>query len=345
MRLMIVALVLAGIVSSGESVERERLKVVLDTDLGFGSDDAMALLILTQSPRVDLLGVTVVTGNDWLRQEVASALRLLEIAGRPEVPVYPGAEFPLVTSQEEMKARELLFGSTSEAAYKGAWRADGPGRDERRPPDGQFASREAESEHAVDFLIRAIRENPGEVVVAAIGPLTNVALAVAKDPEIATLAKKLLVMGGGIDTLPEFNFWMDPEAARIVLRAPWREVAVTPLNICRQAPFTKEVASRASEGDSPIAKYFAETFLKRHWAPISPLMYDQIAALSLLEPDVVKRSEEIYFDVEIDHGAFYGGTLHWQSRRQPPSGVRKVEVLLDLDYPRFVEEFVDLMTR
>ena len=153
-------------------------------------------------------------------------------------------------------------------------------------------------------------------------------------------------MCGGIDTLPEFNFWMDPEAARIVLRAPWRAVVVTPLNICRQAPFTKEVAAKvAAEGDSPIAKYFAETFLKRHWAPVSPLMYDQIAVLSLLEPDVVRRSEDIYLDVEIDHGVFYGGTLHWQSRRQPPSGVRKVEVLFDLDYPRFVEEFVALMTR
>ena len=321
------------------------IKVVLDTDLGFASDDAMAMLLLLQSSKVDLLGVTVVTGNTWLQQEVANSLRLLEIAGRSAIPVYAGAEDPLVNSMEEMRLRESLYGETSEGGYKGAWKPDGPGRDDVRPPDTQFAQNTAEAGSAVEFIISTIRENPGEVVVAAIGPLTNIAIAVALDPEVASLTGKLVIMGGGIGTRPEFNFWMDPEAARMVLRAPWPEVVVTPLNICWQAPFTQEVARAAAEGDSPIARYFADTYVEDHWAPVTSLMYDQIAVLSLLEPGVVKRSETLWLDVEIDHGPSYGTTLSWDDSVDPPPGTRQVEVLFDLDYPRFVEHFVRLMAR
>ena len=343
--------VLAGVlflflVSKGVAQEpTERIKVVVDTDLGFGSDDAMALLILLQSEKVDLLGVTVVTGNDWRDQEVVNGLRLFEIAGRTGVPVYPGSERPLINSQEETARREALFGETSDGGYKGAWREGGPSPRDVRAPDGKFAARKPESTHAANFIIETIRKHPGEVVLAAIGPLTNVALAVAKDPEIASLAREIIIMGGGVATLPEFNFWMDPEAARIVLRAPWRRVTLTPLDICEQAPFTREVAIAAAEGDSPLARYFAETFLERTEHPVSPLMYDQIAVLSLLEPDVITHAEEMWLDVEIDHGASYGAMLFWNQNRKPPLGVRPASVQIDLDYPRFVEAFLELMKR
>ncbi len=325
---------------------QERLKVVVDTDLGFAMDDAVALLILAQSEKVDLLGVTVVTGNDWLQQEVANTLRLLEIARRPDVPVFPGSERPLINSQEEMRRREALFGETTPGGYKGAWREGGPGPREVRPPDGKFAARKPESTHATNFIIETIRKHPGEVVLAAIGPMTNVALALAKDPEIATLAREIVIMGGGIGTVPEFTFWMDPEAARIVLRAPWRRVTVSPLNITWQVPFTREVASAAAEGDSPIAQYFARTFLTGQADhAVAPFMFDQIAVLALIEPDVVTRAEEMWLDVEIDHGASYGTTLYWNQNRKPPPGVRRAIVQFDLDYPRFIEAFLELMRR
>ncbi len=323
----------------------ERLKVIVDTDLGFASDDAMALLILLQSEKVDLLGVTVVTGNDWLRQEVANALRLLEIAGRPDVPVFAGAERPLLNTQEETKRREALFGETSDGGYKGAWREEGPGPRDVSPPDGKFAEKKAESSHAVNFILETIHRHPGEVVLAAIGPLTNVALALAKDPTIASLAKEIIIMGGGIGTLPEFNFWMDPEAARMVLRAPWQKVSIAPLNICEQAPFTRDVATAAADGDSPISGYFADTSLSRSEHAASPLMYDQIAVLALIEPGVIARSEEMPVDIEIDHDASYGAMLYWDDRRKPPAGVRNATVQLDLDYPRFIQAFLELMKR
>ena len=334
-----IATVGAGQDSSG------RLKVIVDTDLGFASDDAMALLILLQSEKVEVLGVTVVTGNDWLQQEVANALRLLEIAGRPDIPVFAGAERPLLNTQEETKRREVLFGETSDGGYKGAWREDGPGPRDVSPPDGKFAERKAESAHAANFIIEMIHRHPGEVVLAAIGPLTNVALALAKDPTIASRAKEIIIMGGGIGSLPEFNFWMDPEAARMVLRAPWQKVSVAPLNICEQAPFTKDVASKAAQGESPISRYFADTFLSRSEHAASPLMYDQIAVLALIEPEIIARAEEMPVDIEIDHDASYGAMLYWDDGRKPPEGVGNATVQLDLDYPHFIEAFLELMKR
>ncbi len=322
------------------------IPVIVDTDCGFASDDAMALLALLQSEEVELLGVTVVTGNDWLKQEVENVLRLLEIAGRPEVPVFAGSERPLLTSQEEMIRREKVYGETSDGGYKGAWREGGPAAHEVVPSDGVLASIRPREKHAADFLIETIRGRPREVVVAAIGPLTNVALALAKDPGIASLARELVVMGGGIGRLPEFNFWMDPEAARITLRANWPKVTLTPINIAEQAPFTLESARSLASIDSPIGRYFETAHVERVAAhPVTSLMYDQIAIVALLEPDVVRRSEEMFLDVEVDHGALYGQTLYWDSERRPPEGVRKARVLLDLDTPRFMEVFVDLMKK
>ncbi len=323
-----------------------RVPVIVDTDCGFASDDAMALLALLQSEKVELLGVTVVTGNDWLKQEVENVLRLLEIAGRPDVPVFAGAERPLLTSQEEMIRREKVYGETSDGGYKGAWREEGPASHDVVPPDGVLASIRPRDGHAADFLIETLRSRPREVVVAAIGPLTNVALALAKDPGIAPLARELVVMGGGIGRLPEFNFWMDPEAARITLRAEWPRVTVTPVNIAEQAPFTLETARSLASVDSPIGRYFQSAHVGRVAAhPVTPLMYDQIAILALLEPETVRRSEEMFLDVEVDHGALYGQTLYWDSERRPPEGVRKATVLFDLDTPRFMEVFLELMKR
>jgi inosine-uridine nucleoside N-ribohydrolase len=322
------------------------IPVIVDTDCGFASDDAMALLLLLQSEEVEVLGVTVVTGNDWLKQEVENVLRLLEIAGKPEIPVFAGSERPLLTSQEEMIRREKVYGETSDGGYKGAWREGGPASDEVVPPDGVLASIRPREGHAADFLIETLRGRPSEVVVAAIGPLTNVALALAKDPGIASLARELVVMGGGIGRLPEFNFWMDPEAARITLRAEWPQVTLTPINIAEQAPFTPETARTLASIDSPIGRYFQTAHVRRVEAhPVTSLMYDQIAILALLEPDTVRRSEERFLDVEVDHGALYGQTLYWDSERRPPPGVRKARVLLDLDASRFMEEFLERMNK
>jgi inosine-uridine nucleoside N-ribohydrolase len=153
-------------------------------------------------------------------------------------------------------------------------------------------------------------------------------------------------MGGGIDTLPEFNFWMDPEAARLTLRAGWPRVSLTPINVARQAPFTREAAESAASTGTAIGRYFEGVHVKRLTEhPLTSLMYDQIAALTFLEPTLARRSQEMWLDVVIDHGPLYGTTLYWDDERRPPPGVRKARVLLDLDYPAFMKSFLGLMKR
>jgi inosine-uridine nucleoside N-ribohydrolase len=121
---------------------------------------------------------------------------------------------------------------------------------------------------------------------------------------------------------------------------------LTPINIAEQAPFTLETARSLASLDSAIGRYFEAAHVARvEKHPVTSLMYDQIAILALLEPDTVQRSEEMFLDVEVDHGAHYGQTLYWDSERRPPPGVRKARVLLDLDTPRFMEEFVERMKR
>src|SRR3990172_5259836 len=151
---MVRSIILAtGVLAAGSAGAQPvpPIPVILDTDCGFASDDAMALLALLQSERVDLLGVTVVTGNDWLKQEVQNVLRLLEIAGRPEVPVFAGSERPLITSQEERIRSEKGYGEASgrglggwgEAFNQERGRDDPPreglGGDERRRLQGRLA--------------------------------------------------------------------------------------------------------------------------------------------------------------------------------------------------------------
>jgi len=328
-----------------EPIQNKSFKVVVDTDMGLASDDAMALLVALQSEAVELLGVTVVTGNERRDQEVADALRLLERVERRDIPVYAGAEKPLVTSIEEMKVREQIYGDTGEGGYKGAW-GGSSGPQQVHPPDGKFAHRKRELTHAADFLIEATRRLPGEVVLLAIGPLTNVALALMKDPEMASRARVAVIMGGGIGTRPEFNFWMDPEAARIVLRAPWPRIILTPLNICYQAPYTREIALKIAEGNSPIAHYFNEIQLKKNFPdPVAHFMYDQLAVLSFIEPAIIKRAETMFVNVDIDHGPSYGTTLFWNDKLRPMPGSRTVEVQLDVDYSRFVDSFITLMKK
>jgi inosine-uridine nucleoside N-ribohydrolase len=310
-------------------------KVIVDVDLDTVGDDAMALLALIQSEKVNVLGVTTVTGNVWGEQATANTRRLLEAIGRAEIATYAGANYPLVNTPEELQRREKRYGSTSDGGYKGAW------EEIENPPKRKVH----QSLPAPRFLVETIKEHPNEVVLIAVGPLTNISLALSEAPEISSLVKEIIIMGGGIDTPPEFNFWLDPEAAHQVLRATWPQVVLTPLNICQQAPLTPKVIRELVEGDSPIARYF-EQHLGGESAPKGPsLMYDQVAVISFLEPSVVRRSELMWLDVEVDHGPDYGATRHWRSGEQPPEGVRKVKVQLDLDYPRFVEEFVALMRR
>src|SRR6202045_4431478 len=206
---------------------QSKRKVIIDQDArGPATTDQQSILVFLQSPEVATLGITVVSGDQWRDEEIAHTLRMLELVGRTDVPVLPGAVFPLINRMEMIERWEQLYGKVN---YQGAWnkkaRGDGVRGTFHGPYEGPNLvegnpSIKASEEDAAHFIIRMVRKYPHEVTIYAGGPLTNIALALSLDPKVAELAKGLVVMGGSIapdvplawktENRREFNFWWDP---------------------------------------------------------------------------------------------------------------------------------------
>jgi purine nucleosidase len=326
-------------------------KIVIDQDCaGPGGSDMQSLLTLINSPETQVLGITVVTGDAWRDEEVAHTLRLLEIVGRTDIPVLPGAEFPLVNSKEATAQWEKRYGKI---VYQGAWNFGNPvhGPSEIPPmPEGAPTAKPS-AEDAAHFLARMVNRYPHEVTIYEGGPLTNLALAQAIDPNFASLAKELVMMGGSINPVTddpeftktphrEFNLWMDPEASRRVLRAPWPRIVVTTVDISIKTRMDDSMFAEISKGATPAAKYVA-----KYGKPNYLYLWDELAADAWLDPAIITRTEKMYLDVSIDHGPTYGDTLVYAPGKEPELHGPLAEVQEDLDNKKFYREFVDLMTR
>ena len=327
----------------------------------------MAMLALLQAPQVEVLGITMVTGNAWRDEETLHTLRMLELTGHGNVPVARGAVFPLVRTQEETRLTVALVGNVT---WLGAW-GQGPTTLEEHGggvtpitpahlqvhgpydipplPEGEPALKPI-GEDAVHFLIAQVRAHPHQVTIYAAGPLTNIALAVSIDPEFAGLTQGIVLMGGSLNprtddpefaTAPrhEFNFWFDPEAAHIVLRAAWPRVDVTTVDVSIKAPFTQAMLNEIARSQSPTARYIAA------WSQDRYYLWDELTACAWLDPTLITQEKQIYMDVDLSHGPFYGDTLTWTDKLKPATGVRMVHAQLDLDLPRFQKMFVELMSR
>jgi purine nucleosidase len=334
------------------SAAQSRRKVIIDEDCaGPGGTDMQALLTLINSTQTDVLGITVMTGDAWRDEEIQHALRLLEIIGRPDIPVFPGAVFPIVNSKEATAEWEKKYGKVD---YQGAWNYGHPvhGPWEIPPmPEGAPTTKPA-SEDAVHFLLRMVRKYPHEVTIYEGGPLTNLALAQTIDPHFASLAKELILMGGSIHPVTndpeftrtphrEFNLWMDPEASRCALRAPWKRVVVTTVDISVKTRMDGALVAQIAKGTRPSARYVAK------YAPqctFQCYLWDELAAAAWLDPSIITKSKKMYVDVSIDHGATYGDTLAWDPGKEPGLHGPLVEVQEDLDLAKFYKEFVALMT-
>jgi inosine-uridine nucleoside N-ribohydrolase len=328
---------------------QEKRKVIIDQDCsGPGGSNMQSVLALVNSPDTDVLGIAVVTGDQWRDEEVAHMLRLLEIIGRTDIRVYPGAEFPLLNSRAEAAQWEKRYGPL---IWQGAWKNSQPYHAPQvipPMPEGAPTTKPAD-EDAAHFMIRTVREYPHEVTIFAAGPMTDLALAQAIDPEFASLAKELVIMGGSIDPITkdpefaktprhEFNFWMDPEAARLVLRSPWARIEDTTVDISIKTWTDKTMVAEIANGTTPAAQYVAKYALPYY-------MWDEIAAVAWLDPSIITRTKKLYLDVSIDHGATYGDTLDWPPSQKPDFAGTLADVQLDLDKAKFYKEFVDLMTR
>jgi inosine-uridine nucleoside N-ribohydrolase len=347
-RLWLTAVLLAACISSGA---QERRKVIIDQDgAGPAGTDQQSMLLLIQSPQTEVLGITVVTGDQWLKAEVAHTLRMLELIGRTDIPVVPGAEHPLLRRKEETELWEQQYGSV---AWKGAWtpRFYHPADELGNMPEGTPATKPA-AEDAAHFLIRMVRKFPNQVSIYAAGPMTNLALAISIDPDFPRLAKELVFMGASFDpqtTDPEFtnaprrefNMWFDPEAAHIVLRAPWKRIVCTTVDISVKTRLTSELIDRVQAGNSPAARYVGKY---AHVRGQYDYLWDELAAAAWLDPTLITKTETRLIDVDLDRGANYGNVLAWGEQDKPKAEVPRVEVQVDLDTKRFYDMFVNLLT-
>jgi purine nucleosidase len=341
------------------SASAQKIKVIVDQDArGPGTSDQQAILVFLQSNKFDVLGITTVTGDQWVKEETQHTLRMLEIANRTDVPVYQGAEFPLLNSKEETERWEHLYGRLE---YKGCWTERFEAQrstiyeEPYHPPDVVPSLREgaphiqAAPGTAAAFIVQTVHQYPGEVVLWAGGPLTNYALALKLDPQVANLAKEFVLMGGGlyadqgaidpgaVDARREFNWWFDPEAARIVLRAPWKKLTITPIDISVKTHYTPEMKAMISKARTPITEYLDKYSLPGY-------MWDEIAGAALIDPSIITVQKPLYMDIDVDHGASYGKTIFWDAKAQVPPYLRLATVQFDLDTEKFYKLYIDLMT-
>jgi inosine-uridine nucleoside N-ribohydrolase len=338
-----------------------RLAIIDQDAYGPAGSNLQAILMLLQADDVDVLGITITSGDGWRDEEVDHALRLLEIAGRTEVPVVPGAVLPLVNSQARNQAWERLYGKLF---YKGAftesWPDQGVARRTPHPTDPYLVPPspagqphiKAADDVAANFLVREVRRHPGQVTIIAAGPLTNLALAARLDPAFSSLAQELVFMGGSYNPRAadnafaaeyansprrEFNMRWDPEAASLVLHEPWKKITQIPIDPTTKTLFTPELQRRVAAGTAPFDAYlgqFAQTYP----------MWDELAVAVWLDPGIVTQSTQLLVDVDTSFTAGYGDTLSFTPGTGPGLGERTAQVVMDIDLARFEALTLDLLS-
>lgn len=339
-----------------------RRLVIIDQD-AYGGVDLQPILMLIQDPSVRILGITIESGDGWQKESTAQALRMLELIGRTDIPVAAGATYPLVNSEEATERWEALYGQIS---YLGAWMKRWPGPEGKPraayhgpdvvPPLPQgLPTTHPVPESAARFMVEEVRKHPGQVSILGLGPFTNIALATQLDPKFARSAEELVIMGASFNPAGahpdefsrefinsprvEFNCRWDPEAARIMLHAGWRKIVVVPVDATVGTALPPDLVREAGSSDSPASRYYAK------YGDRGYPMWDETASAVWLEPSIVTESDLLAMDIDIDHGADYGGTLSWHPGFNPGLGEPIVTVVRDVNIPELHDLFVANLCR
>jgi inosine-uridine nucleoside N-ribohydrolase len=342
-------------------------KLIIDTDFNTLGDDgqvgAMAAQLYAEGV-IDLLGFTIPSGNQWRDQEVSDCLKAVERMGiENRVKVYIGAPYPLLHDYKAYLYEQQLFGKAID--YVGAYATPQPDPHHLvPPPDGFAVHTRPAKEDAVDFIIQSVHRYPNEVSILAIGPLTNIAIAVRKDPSVIPLIKQIVFMGGQVyapgnayNDAGEFNWWFDPEAAQVVLRTSVPKFIV-PLDCTNTVPLTKETYRQIADHQPStiVTELYKENFAPFFGSaspPYVPYIYDTIAFGFFVNPSFATDLRDIWLDVDTVtpsantiFGSNYGKTIPYTSDPHPSIGVlSKSKVVFAINAPAFLKFYVDLLTR
>ena len=301
-------------------------KIIIDTDPGI--DDAIAILLaLSAKKELDVLTLTTVNGNVDVEKVTKNACKILEVAGRTDIPVYKGNDKPLVRARincEEFHGDDGLGNAGAEDSEK-----------------------EIETEHAVDFLIRKAEEEKGELTLVPIGPLTNIAQAVQKDSGFVKNIQEVVIMGGaehGGNMSPhaEFNFWTDPEAAKIVFQAGFRKITMIGLDATSDVFLSPTLRELLYLINTPISRFIhkmTRVYADGHWEIEKKLgceLCDVLTIAYLLDSSVAE-TVDAYVDVETS-GLCDGASVVYRTFYYPDKK-QNCKVAVSADTKKFFEIF------
>lgn len=299
--------------------ETQRRKIIIDCDPGH--DDAIAILLAAGTPQIELVGITTVAGNAEVEKTTRNALKVCEIAGIRDVPVVKGCGQPMVRKRE------------TAADIHGDSGMDGPVLPE--------PTRQVENEHAVDFIIRKLLESDGDITLVPVGPLTNIAMAMRREPAILPKIQEIVLMGGGTfgnwTPAAEFNIFVDAEAAKVVFESGV-PITMMGLDLTHQALATYEVADRIAKIDNPAGKFVSEllVFFRKTYLEVfgfeHPPVHDVCSVAYCIDPSVVE-CRKLRVDIETRGELTYGMTVvdvNGVTGREP-----NVNVAMKLDHAKF----------
>jgi purine nucleosidase len=305
-------------------------RIIIDTDPGV--DDAFTFLLTLASPEIKLEALTTTQGNVTLEKATRNALAVLELGHAPHVPVARGSVLPLV---QPLRASAHVHGES------------GIGNAQLPEPQAKPVP-----EHAVDYLIERILAEPNQISVFPIGPMTNIAMAIRKEPKFAKAVKELVIMGGAIQEagnmtpLAEFNIYVDPHAAHIVFHSGI-PITLIPLDVTHKCLLKPEHVDRLMKIDSPISRFIKEAIevylqfsVERGFEGVA--LHDPLTLATIIAPELLTL-KEYYVDVDIAGGVSMGKTFAdiFHVTKKPAN----MKVAMDVHGEDFIEVFLQRMEK
>ena len=320
----------------------EKKKVILDVDTG--TDDAIAIMTAVMSENLEVLGVCAVNGNRGIDFTTENTLRVVEYLGK-DIPVFRGCSLPMVVS--------LTEGRREDIPYKGP-------KDPQDNVHGDYidlppATIREQPVSAVRWLVDTLMACEGDITLIPVGPLTNIAMALRIEPRIAQKIKRIVIMGGGcrevnITPTAEFNFWIDPEAAKIVFDCGC-DILVVPLDATHAAAVSIRTAEALERKGTKPATLTARIIRQRqnaykHWQPMADIdsvpVHDALAVCAVLDESILEPVVETYADVDIGKGAADGMSIFDLDIRYKDRK-KNVKVALGADPERFADMLLNIL--